>query len=158
MSSVRQGARGEESGSYRIINCFDDVSPEITPADAMDVFKEDPQRVFPFPIDGLDGEDSVELGREYSLRPIFVDSERVTVTSETDDSFSFVSQVDHIRGDDAQLTFTTLRNDEGEMCLMQEATFRKNIFTPILDLGSKFMWKIQTLRLQRALKRDENNY
>lgn len=153
MSSERQRSFENEIGSYRFINCTDDLDNIVTPEEAMEVFKQNPQDVFPFPIDGLDGDNEVEIGKEYSLRPIFVDSERVTVDSETPTSFSFVSQKDHIRGDDARLTFTTIQNEEGDLCLMQDARFRKNIFTPLLDFGSKVMWKIQTERLERVLRK-----
>lgn len=156
MSRETDQTAHSEQGSYEFTNCMDGLSPSITPFDAMEVLKQDPNQVFPFPIDGV-GEEHVEVGRVYELRPLLVDTEAVTVVDETDTSFTFVAEEDHLRGEGAQLTFSTIRNDDGEICLVQSATFKRNIFSPLLNFGSRVMWKIQAERLERVLKRVVNS-
>lgn len=154
MNAERGNSPNHEEGFYKFRSCIDDLDPSITPFDAMEFFKENPEDVFPFPIDGIGG-DSVEVGRVYELRPLFVDTERVTVVAETETSFTFIAHEDHLRGEDALLTFSTTLNEEGEVCLNQYATFKKDKFTPILNFGSRIMWKIQGTKLGRLLKSRE---
>lgn len=144
----------EEKGFYKFRSCIDDLNPSITPFDAMEIIKEKPQDVFPFPIDGVGG-DSVEVGRVYELRPLFVDTEEVTVIAETETSFTFIADEDHLRGENALLTSSTTLNEKGEVCLNQEAVFKKNRLSPILNLGSRMMWRIQGERLKRRLNRKD---
>ena len=152
MSAQELGQNGHDpdKGSYRFTNCFQ-VEPGTTPEKVMAIMQRDPQAVFPFPIDA-EGSDEIELGREYSLRPIFLDSEEVTVNEQTSTSFGFVAEEDHLRGEGATLRFRTYQNEKGEVCLEQTATYDINIFSPLLDLGSGVMWRIQSIRLQNLLR------
>ena len=126
LMNIRESGR-QEHGSYRFTNCFP-VEPGTTPEEVMAVMQKDPQAVFPFPIDA-EGPDAIEMGREFGLRPVFLDSEDVTVNERTSTSFGFVAEEDHLRGEDAHLRFRTFQNTEGEVCLEQTATFKRNVFT-----------------------------
>lgn len=151
-SSERGIGNPEHDGSYRIVNCIDGLPPHITPEVAMEALVSNPQEIFPFPIEGADGIDKIEVGRTLNLRPVFLDEEPVRVTQVTPTSFTFVGDNDHLRGEGAVLTFTTFQNEDNEICLEQTATFKENFMTAILDLGSHIMWKIQTMRLENVLR------
>lgn len=151
----RSNGNPEHDGSYRIVNCIDGLPSDVTPEVAMEAMIRNPQQIFPFPIEGADGIDQIEVGRTLNLRPIFLDEEPVLVTQVTPTSFTFVGDNDHLRGEGAVLTFTTYQNEDNEICLEQTATFEKNIMTALLDLGSHIMWKIQTMRLEDVLRKKD---
>jgi hypothetical protein len=129
-----------------------------SPERVMQIFKEGPTQVFPFPMKCLESTKSkIERGAHYYLFPLFIRKEPVMVDDETTTSFRFNSLPGHWHGTDATIKFTVLNDNQGQVYLQQHAEFPRKWYSPAADLGSKVVWFAQAKRLSHQVRKVEKH-
>jgi len=144
----------DPSGLYEYYTSWD-LGPagNHTPEEAMWYLEHDSNAVFPWQVEGTNGETSLELGHQYSLhtntlRPCLppfgcYGPDPVLVINESSTSFTFLGLPGHLEGFGSTITFSTYCQN-GHLMLQQHA---EGPDSPLefFDLGV-----INSLRMQKA--------
>ena len=137
-------------------------------ATAMNIIQETPNRVFPFKVEGFNGETSLMLGHSYALwtftpRPVLnprlkvefrFGPDPVTVTRLTPTSFTFLALPGHV--EQGTITFTTCVDANGDLRLSQDARGPETLWGNryFRDLAANRFWSIMKTKLLSALIAD----
>jgi hypothetical protein len=129
------------------------TSAMVTPESAMSIMKESPNVVFPFEVQGLRGEHTIEQDRVYNLNNVRApgDVENPVLVVQSDPtSFTFLTLPGHFRGEGRTIRFVTLERN-GRLVLRQEGTSGASVIDELFDAGSRISWRYQANNLRAAI-------
>ncbi|MGW4758180.1 hypothetical protein [Streptomyces chartreusis] len=143
----------EEVSTYAYEWDIGPVSELVTPQSAMTVMKDSPNVVFPFEVQGQNGERTIRAGSVYHLNNVRLPGDvgnpvRVVQSDET--SFTFLTLPGHFRGPGRTIRFTMAERD-GRLLLRQEGVSAAGLVDEIYDSGARIAWRYQADNLRAAL-------
>jgi hypothetical protein len=138
---------------YALEHDIGPTSDLVTPESAMAIMKDSPNVVFPFEVQGLRGERTIEVDRTYNLNNVRTpgdDENPVEVVQSDATSFTFLTLPGHFRGSGRTIRFVTLERD-GRLILRQEGTSSAGIIDELYDAGARISWRYQANNLRAAI-------
>ncbi|WP_149830894.1 hypothetical protein [Streptomyces tailanensis] len=129
------------------------VSELVTPESAMTVMKDAPNVVFPFEVQGQNGERTIRAGSDYHLNNVRIPGDSgnpVRVVQSDGTSFTFLTLPGHFCGPGRTIRFSTLDRD-GRLLLRQEGVSAASLVDEIYDSGARIAWRFQADNLRAAL-------
>ena len=129
------------------------TSDEVTAENAMTLLKAQPNGIFPFGVEGLAGEKTIELDKVYNLNSVrwpLDDGNPVLVIQEDPTSFTFLTLPGHFRGEGRTIKFTTLER-EGRLILRHDGISGRSVADTINDLGAVHSWRQQADNLRARI-------
>jgi hypothetical protein len=133
-----------------------DIGPTsalVTPQSAMAIIQSSPNVVFPFEVEGLQGERTLQIDRTYNLKNVRLPGDNgnpVLIVQQDATSFTFLTEPGHFRGAGRTIKFQTLDRD-GRLVLRQEATSSATVVDELYDFGSRISWRYQADNLRAAI-------
>jgi hypothetical protein len=129
------------------------TSPLITAEGAMTIMRNSPNVVFPFEVQGLRGENTIELDHVYNLNNVRLPGDNknpVQVVQSDPTSFTFLTLPGHFRGPGRTIRFVTVERD-GRLLLRQEGTSDAGVVDEVYDVGARLAWRYQADNLRAAI-------
>jgi RHS repeat-associated protein len=124
-------------------------SDKMTPEEVILLMRKYPNQFFPFLVNRVNGSgDELALGGEYELSPFgVVKNQNIRVTNIEETTFTFVALPGHIAGAGSTITFSSYRDESGDLILRQGA----DVYS-LVDVGLSLpLWLTQAVQLKTAV-------